>query len=142
MKNTIELRGRGELTNVILSIRPKYINAIKQGQKKYEFRKIIFRQPDIDNIYVYSTFPVKKIVGTLQIGDIIEDTPEMLWQRFQKKAGVGENEFFTYFNGNRKGFALKINDFQEFHKPIDPWFHNPDFIAPQSFCYISNPITI
>ena len=33
--------------DVLLSIKPKYVDAILKGEKKYEFRKIIFKNKNI-----------------------------------------------------------------------------------------------
>ena len=59
--------------NVLLSVKPKYAELIMMGCKKYEFRKVIFSNKHIDLTYIYSSSPVKKIIGTFRIGDIIED---------------------------------------------------------------------
>lgn len=48
--------------NVLLSIKPKYIEEIRKGNKKYEFRKTRFRQRHINEAYIYSTSPVKMIL--------------------------------------------------------------------------------
>ena len=48
--------------NVLISIKPKYIEKIKQGIKTFELRKRIFKNYDkINTIYIYSTSPIKKI---------------------------------------------------------------------------------
>jgi hypothetical protein len=53
---------------VLLSIKPKYVKSIIEGDKRYEFRKTIFKNREINRIYIYSSSPVKKIVGTFEIG--------------------------------------------------------------------------
>ena len=45
--------------NVLLSIKPKYVDLILNGEKKYEFRRKIFRN-ETNKVYVYCTSPVKK----------------------------------------------------------------------------------
>ena len=57
---------------VLLSIKPDYVEKILDGSKKYEFRKIIFND-NIQRIMIYSSSPVKKIVGFFRRGQIIED---------------------------------------------------------------------
>ncbi len=59
--------------NVLLSIKPKYVNEIINGNKRYEFRKVIFRNRNVTTVYIYSSSPEKQIVGSFEIGDIIED---------------------------------------------------------------------
>ena len=34
--------------DVLLSIKPKYVKSIIEGEKRYEFRKAIFKNRDID----------------------------------------------------------------------------------------------
>ena len=123
--------------NVLLSIKPKYVKAILNGTKKYEFRKSAFRcKEDIELVYMYATSPVKKIVGAFTIENIVEDYPKNLWAKFKQFSGIEEEEFFRYFGGNKKGFAIGIGDVEVFDDPIDPKSYNPGFVPPQSFRYI------
>ena len=65
---------------VLLSINPEYVEKIFSGEKKYEFRRNIFKRKNIKSIIIYSTSPVKKVVGEFYIEEIIEDLPEKLWE--------------------------------------------------------------
>ena len=123
--------------NVLLSIKPKYVEEIIKGNKRYEFRKSIFRcREDVELVYVYSTSPVKKIVGVCTIETIIEDHPKNLWESFREFSGIGEAEFFSYFGGRKKGFAIGIGNVEVFEDPIDPKISIPGFVPPQSFRYV------
>ena len=123
--------------NVLLSIKPKYAEEIMNGNKRYEFRRSIFRcREDIELVYIYSTSPVKKIVGVFTIETIIEDHPRNLWEKFKEFSGIGAEEFFSYFGGYKKGFAIGIGNVEVFEEPIDPRIAITDFTPPQSFCYI------
>ena len=122
--------------DVILSIKPKYVDAIIRGIKKYEFRKFCFKSRNIDNIYIYSTSPVKKIVGLFVTHNIVRDSPQNLWINYKEVSGVGEIEFFNYFKNSEMGYAIEINDLKEFESPVDPRKIIPRFMAPLSFCYI------
>lgn len=126
--------------NILLSIKPKYVNEIVNGNKKYEFRRRIFRSRDIDKIYIYSSFPVRKIIGLFVMGEIIEDSPLNLWANYKACSGMRRGDFFSYFSGKEKGFAIEIRDLDLFDVPIDPKMHLPDFLPPQSFSYFSYPI--
>ncbi|MDD2666585.1 MAG: hypothetical protein PHD13_05310 [Methanocellales archaeon] len=121
--------------NVLLSIKPKYANAILSGEKEYEFRKVIFKDRNVERVYIYSSSPVKRIVGVFIVGDIIEGHPERIWERCQKKSGINKEDFFNYFNGSEKGYAIKIDDLETIEDPIDPRSLSSDFVPPQSFCY-------
>ena len=120
--------------NVLLSIKPKYANRIIKGNKKYEFRKSVFKNRDLDMVYLYSSSPVKRIVGAFVIKNIIEKHPKQLWNEYKAFSGIDEDDFFDYFRGKEKGFAIEIGDVEVFD-PINPKEHIPGFVPPQSFCY-------
>ena len=123
--------------NAILSIKPKYVNAILEGDKRYEFRKTSFRR-DVREVFVYATKPIGKIVCKFYVGEIIEDKPEKLWKNYRDLSGLTEEEFFTYFSGMRKGVAIEIEDVEKFKEPIDPKMIYPEFTPPQSWIYLSS----
>jgi predicted transcriptional regulator len=131
---------RAELTGVLLSIKPKYVRAILDGTKQYEFRKQIFRDRSRETIFIYSSSPEKKIVARFRIGKIVEGTPDYLWEEFWDVSGISEPEFFEYFSGKNNGFAIRIEDLEEFAEPVDPYTMFERFVPPQSFCYVDNPV--
>jgi predicted transcriptional regulator len=124
--------------DVLLSIKPKYVKSIINGDKRYEFRKTIFKNRDIDRIFIYSSSPVKKIVATFKIGTILEDHPIDLWENVKDYAGIDNEVFFSYFEGKSKAFAIEIQNLQEFDEPLDPWTEVAGFVPPQSYCYMND----
>jgi len=127
--------------NVLLSIKPKYVEEIKKGNKKYEFRKSLCNRKNFDKIekiYIYSSSPVKKIVARFIVRVILEDHPEILWEKCKDVSGIDKGEFFKYFREKNTGLALEISELKFFKKPIDPKTLFPDFNAPQSFCYVDD----
>jgi predicted transcriptional regulator len=125
-----------ELMDVILSVKPIHVKAIQLGRKQYEFRKNIFRK-SVDRVYIYATSPVKRIEGYFNVGKIVEDRPTLLWEAFNKYAGVTKSEFFSYYGQRDKGFAIEIKDAVFFTYPLEPRYLPRDFSPPQSFRYIS-----
>ncbi|QSZ66364.1 hypothetical protein RJ40_02045 [Methanofollis aquaemaris] len=123
---------------VILSIRPKHVRKIISGKKRYEFRKVIFKDRSVHEIYVYSSSPVKKIVGKFNVGQILEDHPEALWEKVKDDSGLTKSDFYSYFSGKNKGYAIEIVNFVLFEEPIDPKKIDPKFIPPQSFIYLKD----
>jgi predicted transcriptional regulator len=123
--------------SVLLSIKPQYVEKIVDQTKKYEFRKKIFRETP-DKIFIYSTSPEKKIIGTMSVSRIICDKPKNLWKKCRKSAGIDEDAFFDYFRNVSQGYALAISTVDVFEKPVDPSKSNIKFIAPQSFYYFND----
>ena len=49
-------------TNVLLSIKPEFAEKIFQGVKRYEFRKALFKNREVEKIIVYASAPVSKVI--------------------------------------------------------------------------------
>ncbi len=124
--------------SVILSIKPEYCEKIRRGNKRYEFRRRIFSRK-VSYVYMYSSSPVKRIVGIFGVESIIEDDPKELWEKFKDFSGISEEQFFEYFGDRRKGFAIKIKEVKIF-EPFDPKMLVSDFSPPQSYLYIKENI--
>ena len=120
---------------IILSIHPCYIEKIFSGEKLYEFRKII--PSDIQNIVVYATSPIKKIVAIIEVDKVITGTPESIWKQTSKHSGVTKEFFMSYFRGKEKASAIKIKRFIKLEQP-KPLSCVGIKYAPQSFVYISD----
>jgi len=125
--------------NVLLSVKPKYAELIKSGLKKYEFRRKFFKKTGRGKIYIYSTSPVKKIIGAFDASTIYEDLPPKIWNLFGEHSGLSEAEFFQYFKDCKTAFAIKITNLVIFQEPWDPSDYFLEFNPPQSYCYF-NPL--
>ena len=128
---------KGIASAVVLSVRPKYVEAIVDGSKHFEFRRSIFNLTKAQRVFIYCTFPTKKIVASFKVGSVDKDRPEKLWERYHEHCGIEEEDFFRYFEGCEKGYAIGISDLICFRIPIDPLELNSEFRAPMSFCYLS-----
>ncbi len=120
--------------NVLLSIKPKYANAILAGEKLVEFRKLTFKK-EIERVYIYSSSPEQRIIGYFTIEDIISDTPEELWRQFSKVGSIAEEDFFEYFADKEIGYSIKIKSVNRFRKSKNPKEIFKNFVAPQSYMY-------
>ncbi len=120
--------------NVILSIKPKYANAILSGEKKVEFRKASFKQ-EIEKVFIYSSAPEQRIIGYFTIDEIISDTPKNLWEEFNDVGSIDKFSFFEYFSNKSIGFSIKIKKVNKFRKSLDPKSVIQDFVPPQSYRY-------
>lgn len=121
--------------SVLLSIKPRYVNAMIRGEKKFEFRKSIFRSSDVTKVYIYASTPVKKIVGYFNLGDIIQGNPHEIWEKCSNFGGISEEEFFKYYEGKEKAFSLCIDRLNIFDSAVCPYTTFENFTPPQSFMY-------
>lgn len=124
--------------DVILSIKPKYVEQIINGKKKYEFRRKIFKEQHIGHIIVYSSSPVKKVVGYFTIQEIYSEHPKNLWSNYRKYSGISKKEFLRYFKNSKNGYAIEINQFILFKNPVELSDIGINNGPPQSYMYIKD----
>lgn len=117
---------------IILSIKPRHVENILSGAKKYEFRKQIPIQP-VDKVIIYSSYPDKKFTAEFSLIKIIKGSPSEVWEATKEKSGITKDFYDDYFAGKDKAFGLKIDNLNIYDAPIIP---AADFVAPQSFKYI------
>jgi len=122
--------------DVLISIKPQYVKQIVMNQKKYEYRKAIFKEKNISKIYIYSTAPDKVIIGYFRYTGYLVGTPSEIWHLTKSYAGLSKEKFFIYFNNKNIAYALIISNFKIYQNPINPYKLNPDFVPPQSYMYI------
>jgi len=119
-----------------LSIKPEYVDKILQGTKKYEFRRRIAKDT-IDSIYIYSTYPVMKVVAKVEVSGIVFAAPSTLWENTKSAAGISRRKYREYFKGCKTAYAYKLGGIYMFDPPKSLQEFGVPF-APQSFIYIDN----
>jgi len=123
---------------VLLSIKPEFVEKIFSGEKRFEYRKSIFKKSKITTVVVYSTMPVGKIVGEFTFKKIHKDNPSVIWNKTQKFSGISYEFYKTYFAGKNCSYAIEIETVKRYANPKDPKELFPHFTPPQSFCYLKS----
>jgi predicted transcriptional regulator len=93
---------------VLLSIKPEFALKIFDGSKKYEYRRAIFKNPEVSSVIVYASDPIKRIIGEFEIEDILHDKLPALWAKTKYYAGISESKFFEYFADKSDGYAIRV----------------------------------
>lgn len=132
-----KLSMKPKANKILLSIKPKFIEEIKSGKKKFEYRKSIFKKTDVDIVVIYASSPISKAVGEFKIKQIIKDEPCKIWNLTKDKSGITKDFFNEYFNSKTFAYAIEIEDFKLYNNPIDISIKY-QLKAPQSFCYIKD----
>lgn len=122
---------------VLLSIKPEYAAKILAGDKQYEFRKSIPKDPGVTTVVIYATKPVGKVVGEFSIDEVLSEKPSDLWIITQKFSGISKRFFNEYFRGRETAYAIKVKDVQRYEEPLDLVAVLQSGIPPQSFCYLN-----
>jgi len=124
--------------DVVLSIKPVYSEKILEGRKTVELRRRFpVSAPDGTLAYIYSTSPVKAIVGTAEIKKVLKLSVEDIWNRFESHASIERDNFDQYFEGLDFGYALVFDQVRALSRPwpLDELRERFSFEPPQSFLY-------
>ena len=126
------------MCKLLMSINPEHVENILEVKKKYEFRKKKCKE-QIDSIVIYSTAPVMKVVAEVEVKDIIEDTPQIVWKRTSNAAGVDKKFFDKYYSGRNTAVAYVLGCVTRFESPRNLTDYGVK-AAPQSYVYIRKNI--
>lgn len=120
---------------VLLSIKPEFAELIFAGTKKFEFRKVIFKDRSVKTVVVYASYPTKKVIGEFRIESILDDKPTQLWKKTKRHSGINEKYFFEYFANKEVAYAIKVKSVKRYRKAL---CLREDFnlSPPQSFLYL------
>jgi predicted transcriptional regulator len=121
---------------VLLSIKPNFAYKIFDGTKKFEFRKAIFKKPNIKTVVVYASSPVQKVIGEFEIDKILSSEPNVIWNKTKKHSGISEDFFFKYFADRKIAYAIKIKNTTIYEEPLS-LKDNYNKTPPQSYLYLT-----
>lgn len=123
---------------VLLSIKPEFAFKIFDGTKRFEFRKVIFKNPDVKTVVVYASSPVQQVIGEFEIDDIISDSPTDVWEKTKKFSGITKSFFNKYFENREIAHAIKIREVKKYENPLRLDVFN--VVPPQSYVYLEESV--
>jgi predicted transcriptional regulator len=126
---------------VLLSIKPKYAERIFSGEKKFEYRRVVWNKYGINKVVVYASAPVSMVIGEFKVAHKLckrrLNLAELWWYTY-KDSGITFEEFLEYFTGKPNGYAIAIKEPKLYDKPrplSDYGIKRP----PQNFMYLTPP---
>ena len=124
------LRGR----KIMLAIKPEYVEEIFDGLKRYEYRRKCPNHP-ISQIVIYETAPMSKVVGTVDVDQMLGTAPHVLYDMTKKFSGIPEDDYNDYFKGTNVGYAYSLNHPVIFSRPASIEEYGLKGV-PQSYVYL------
>jgi predicted transcriptional regulator len=92
----------------IISIHPKFAEAILCGSKTVELRR---RIPNLEigtRLWIYATRPTTAVIGSVIVDAIFRGSPELAWKKYSKQAAVERAEFDRYFDGAKEAVVILL----------------------------------
>ena len=124
---------------VVLSLRPRFAEAILAGVKTVELRRA---EPKIvvpTRALLYAASPVRALLGTCIVTSVRSADLAALWREHGSDAALSYEEFLGYFEGVDVGTALTLTAPRRFGRkvPLQDMRAKPKgFRPPQSFAYV------
>lgn len=127
-----------EAPNVLLSIHPEFADAILDGEKRWEYRKVAPTRGPPYRIVLYATAPVKAAVGVAWSYSALMNRPvATLIEETVGYTPHSREDLLDYFGDAETGSALRIGTYRRFDEPIPrETLEEAGFEPGQNFRYI------
>ena len=122
------------MSTILLSIKPEYSDRIFDGIKKYEYRRHI-PTTNVEKIIVYSTAPLKKVVGEVEVINTLSMKKTSLWEITKSYAGISREGYRAYFKNSKIANAFSLGRATRYDEPKELADYDINQ-APQSFVYL------
>lgn len=119
----------------LMSVRPEFASALMDGSKKVEFRKRPLAE-DVGLVVVYATLPVGAVVGAFTVAGQELRSPDALWRRHRRHAGISKAGYSAYYDGAETAVGILVGDVEPLEEPLKLDMLGPGLRAPQSFQYL------
>jgi len=126
--------------SILISVKPEYADQIMDGCKTVELRRRFTEEVDKNTrLFIYSSSPVKAIVGYARIDRVAKLAVPQIWRTFRNEACIEKADFENYFHGSDFGFVVLLNQVKplaaslELEDISDRWGIRP----PQSYMYLT-----
>ncbi len=123
----------------LLSVRPRFAEALLDGTKSVEIRRRRARIADGSLCLLYASSPVRALVGAIRVRRTDIDRPAALWRRWGDEVGLTRHEFDAYVHGSMLPCAIVVDASFRLPRPIalaELRRRQHDFIAPQSYRFL------
>lgn len=106
------------MEDILISIKPQYVNKILSGCKLIELRTRKVNVPAGTKIWIYSTLPEGEIVASGIIERIELTSPENAWEKYSEILCINNNDFNEYVGDNTEVCLLHLNHIKELSKKL------------------------
>ncbi len=124
---------------LLLSLRPRFAQAILSGAKTVELRRRPVIAPPQTPIILYASSPTMAIVGTARLREVQTLTPNAAWSQHRRSLALTRLEFDAYLDGSVYAYLLILHRVCTLDEPLTlrELRQEGPFQPPQSFRYIA-----
>ena len=122
------------MSTILLPMKPEYVKSIFNGSKKIVYRKQIPKY-SITRIVVYSTSPLKAVIGEVEVQKTMTMECSLLWECTKNETEISKKQFDNYFKNYNIASAYKLGKYKQYNSPnslLSFGINN----TPHSFVYL------
>ncbi|MEV7856452.1 ASCH domain-containing protein [Streptomyces sp. NPDC088183] len=125
---------------MLLSVHPRFANAILAGSKTVEVRRQRVAAPPGTPVLLYATAPTMALVGMARISSIHVASPQEVWSAHRAQTGITRREYDVYMDGAVQASGLTLENPMSFEDPVplSALRAAGTFHPPQSYRYLSS----
>ena len=124
--------------DLLLSVRPQYMDKILSGTKRVELRRKFSSKWLGHMVNLYASGSVRQMVGRATVNRVVCKAPELIWTEFKNEIGCSREEFDKYTAGANEIYALELTEVTPFRVPVSRCeaseLLRDRLVPPQSYC--------
>jgi len=94
--------------HALISLEDRFAEGILNGTKLVELRRRSMRLEPNTTVWFYVKVPIGQVIGSARVHSTHSLAPSTLWRRYGDVSGLSRAEFFEYFAGVNRAFALVL----------------------------------
>ena len=128
-----------EQNDAIISIHPRYADAILNGDKTIELRRRIPRTAIGTRLWIYATRPLGAVVGSAIVSEVLRGSPKEIWKLCKADVSIARKDYDEYFEGAETAIGIVLTNvirrqpiMIEQLREMKAGFHPPQVLAKLS----------
>lgn len=127
-----------ERLHMFLSIRPRFVEAILDGTKTVELRRVRPLTGEGACAVLYASSPTRQAVGAARVARVDSGSIDDMWALAGAVAGVTRAEYDEYFGGASQASVLWLEDVRRLPQAVPlEQLRSAGIEPPQSYRYLS-----
>ena len=103
---------------VLLSLKPRFAEAILDGSKDVELRRQPVGVQAGGVVVLYSSSPIKAAIGWVRVREVITSQVDTLWRTHGLRTSLQPDEYFAYYDGADVAYGLVLSDPHRLDTPL------------------------
>jgi len=124
---------------LLLSLKPTYADAILDGRKTVELRRVRPRALPGTTVLIYASTPRRALLGGCEVVGVRTGEPDEVWDLHGPLTSVDRPTYDAYFEGASTAVAIQVGNPWRLLNPIPLEalrLLGSEFEPPQSFRYV------